>query len=138
VNSSRKPWSLPRPFEQIQFIRDTENVFLDLAEDRSEFTIAAIYPDLVEIGLDAVNSQLFCMDIEKLGREYAGKIIFWGEIDRQYLLPFGARAKIIAAVMRVKQALYCHGGVIAQCAFDVGAKPENVMQVFETWERLCQ
>jgi hypothetical protein len=57
VNSSSKPWSLPRPFEQIQFIRGTENVFLDLAEDRSEFTIAAIYPDLVEIGLDAVNSQ---------------------------------------------------------------------------------
>jgi len=199
----------PRPFEQIQFIRGTETVFLDLAEGRAEFTalldrlhqfylaeldawaqtevdgiffqddwgsqksllispktwrrifkplyrdyvalahshgkkafmhsdgnIAAIYPDLVEIGLDAINSQLFCMDIEELGRQYAGKITFWGEIDRQGLLPSGTRAEISAAVTRVKDALYHRGGVIAQCDFGLGANPRNVAQVFEMWEEL--
>ncbi len=44
----------------------------------SDGNISAIYPDLIEIGIDAVNSQLFCMDIEELGRRYAGKIVFWG------------------------------------------------------------
>jgi hypothetical protein len=34
----------------------------------------------------------------------------------------------------VKEALYCHGGVIAQCEFGAGARPENVFQVFKTWE----
>ena len=67
--------------------------------------IEAIYPDLVEIGVDAVNSQLFCMDIETLGDEYAGRIAFWGEIDRQGILPFGTRAEVAAAVRRVANAL---------------------------------
>ena len=201
----------PRPFEQAQFIRGTENVFLDLAEGEagliallkqlhefylseleiwvctevdgiffqddwgsqesmlispstwrrffkplykdyialahrhgkkafmhSDGNITAIYPDLIEIGLDAVNSQLFCMDIEELGRRFAGKITFWGEIDRQTLLPYGTRQEIRQAVTRVKNALYCHGGVIAQCDFGIGANPANVAQVFETWEELCK
>ena len=76
------------------------------------------------------------MDIEALGRQYAGKITFWGEIDRQGLLPSGSREEISAAVTRVKDALYCRGGVIAQCDFGLGAKPQNVSQVFEMWEEL--
>ena len=199
----------PRPFEQLQFIRGTENVFLDLAEGQagllalldqlhqfylaeldvwartgvdalffqddwgsqesmlispdtwrrffkplykdyialahrhgkktfmhSDGNITAIYPDLVELGLDAVNSQLFCMDIEALGRQYAGKITFWGEIDRQKLLPAGTRQEIRQAVTRVKNALYREGGVIAQCDFGLSANPANVAQVFETWAEL--
>jgi uroporphyrinogen decarboxylase len=199
----------PRPFEQIQFLRGTENVFLDLAEGRTELNsllnlfhqfylselevwaqtevdglffqddwgsqqnllispktwrlyfkplyrdyialahshgkkafmhsdgnISAIYPDLVEIGLDAINSQLFCMDIEALGRQFAGKITFWGEMDRQHLLPFGTLEEINRAVIRVKAALYQRGGVIAQCDFGIGARFQNILQVFETWEEL--
>ena len=55
----------------------------------SDGHIAAILPDLVEIGLDALNAQLFTMDIEAIGREFAGKLTFWGEVDRQHLLPYG-------------------------------------------------
>ena len=55
----------------------------------SDGYIQSIYADLVEIGVDAVNSQLFSMDIEEIGRLYKGKITFWGEIDRQHVLPFG-------------------------------------------------
>ena len=28
------------------------------------------------------------MDIEEIGRRYQGQITFWGEIDRQYVMPF--------------------------------------------------
>lgn len=49
----------------------------------SDGNITAIYEDLVEMGVDALNSQLFCMDIEELGRRFKGRITFWGEIDRQ-------------------------------------------------------
>lgn len=201
----------PRPFEQLQFIRGTENVFIDLAEGRTELitlldqlhqfylseleswaqtdvdglffqddwgsqqnllispktwrtyfkplyreyialahshgkkafmhsdgNITAIFPDLVEIGLDAVNSQLFCMDIESLGRQFAGKITFWGEMDRQNLLPFGTQVEIAEAVIRVKQALYHNGGVIAQCDFGIGVNPQNVEQVFKTWDEILK
>ena len=103
----------------------------------SDGHIAAIYPDIVEIGVDALNSQLFCMDVKELGRRFAGRITFWGEVDRQRLLPYGSPADVAAAVRVAKEALFRNGGVIAQCEFGIGARPENVAAVFETWDRLA-
>jgi uroporphyrinogen decarboxylase len=197
----------PRPFERLQFIRGSENLYIDLAEQPAELfqlierlhqfylkelelwaqtdvdalnfmddwgaqrallisprqwrkifkpmykdyiDIAHKYgkfifmhsdgytrdilPDLVELGLDAINTQIFTMDIEELGRSFAGKLTFWGEIDRQYLLSFGTPADVERAVRRVKDSLYCNGGIIAQCEFGAGSKPENVYQVYQTWD----
>jgi uroporphyrinogen decarboxylase len=199
----------PRPFERMQFIRGSENLYMDLAEQSSElFTLLDrvhqfylqemelwaqtevdgmmfmddwgaqrsllisprqwrkifkplykdyidlahrhgklifmhsdgytqdIIPDLIELGLDALNTQLFTMDIEALGQRYRGQLTFWGEIDRQYLLPFGTTAEIEQAVQRVYDAFYANGGVIGQCEFGAGAKPENVRQVYQTWDTL--
>jgi uroporphyrinogen decarboxylase len=102
----------------------------------SDGNIEKIYPDLVEIGLDAINSQLFCMDIEELGEKFGGKITFWGETDRQTIMAFGTLTEVDQAVRRLKNALYHDGGVIAQCSFAVGDQPANVEQVFKTWEAL--
>jgi hypothetical protein len=117
--------------------------YIDLAHSHgkkifmhSDGYTADIFPDLVELGLDAINSQLFCMDIEALGRQYRGKITFWGEIDRQHLLPFGAPEEIDAAVRKVYHHLYQNGGCIAQCEFSAGSRPENVLQVYRTWDSL--
>jgi hypothetical protein len=198
----------PRPFEQIQFLRGTENLYADLASGEprlhaflkkmhalyvevlerwvqtdvdginfmddwgaqrgllirpsvwrevfkpmyrdyvqiahsagkkafmhSDGHILAIIPDLVEIGVDALNSQLFCMGLENVA-PFAGKITFWGEIDRQHLLPHGTTEEIDRAVRDVHAALWRDGGCIAQCEFGAGARPENVRQVFATWELL--
>jgi len=200
---------LPRPFERLQFIRTTENVYLDILDQPEEFLILLdklhqfyikvlelwartevdvlwfmddwgsqssllispglwrklfkplykdyidiahqhgkyalfhsdgyildILPDLIELGLDAINAQVFCMNVEELGRRFRGKITFWGEIDRQHILPRGSPDDVIGAVKKVKEALYQDGGVIAQCEFGAAAKPENVRLVFETWDRL--
>jgi uroporphyrinogen decarboxylase len=100
----------------------------------SDGHISAIYPDLIEIGVDAVNSQLFSMDIEALGRLYKGKITFWGEIDRQHILPFGSVDEVRAAVRRVRSALQDPaGGVIAQCEWGVDNPGKNIRAVYETW-----
>jgi hypothetical protein len=100
----------------------------------SDGHISAIYPDLIEIGVDAVNSQLFSMDIEALGRLYKGKITFWGEIDRQHILPFGSVDEVRAAVWRVRSALQDPaGGVIAQCEWGVDNPGKNIRAVYETW-----
>ena len=103
----------------------------------SDGWIAAILPDLVEIGLDALNAQLFTMDIAEIGRRFAGKLTFWGEVDRQHLLPYGTPADVGEAVRTVRRALWREGGVIAQCEFGIGARPENVAAVFEAWDRLA-
>ncbi len=198
-----------RPFEQLQFIRKPENLYLDLAEQPDELFVLLgrihdffkqelelwartgvdgllfaddwgaqssllispslwrkifkplyreyieiahrcgkamfmhsdgyimdIIPDLIDIGVDALNSQIFCMDLESLGRQFRGKITFWGEIDRQHILAYGTPEEVRQAVRRVWSSLYDHGGVIAQCEFGIGARPENVRLVFETWNRV--
>lgn len=99
----------------------------------SDGHIEAIYPDFVELGVDALNSQLFCMDFEVLS-QYRGKITFWGEIDRQNLLAYGTLEDIDNAVDKVMQNLWCDGGVIAQCSFDIGPKPDNVYRVYQAFE----
>jgi len=99
----------------------------------SDGQISKIFPDLIEVGVNAINSQLFCMDIKELGNKFSGKITFWGEIDRQNLLPNGSPVEIKNAVYEVHNNLYKKGGVIAQCEFGPGAKPENISKVFETW-----
>jgi uroporphyrinogen decarboxylase len=104
----------------------------------SDGNIAEIIPDLIEIGVDALNSQLFCMNIEELGEKFKGKITFWGEIDRQDILPNGSKADIQKAVSHVYNSLYSNGGVIGQCEFGPAAKPENIFYVFESWNNILK
>lgn len=198
----------PRPFEQLQFIRGTANLYMDLmdpADKMQEFMkkmhdyycrlmtkwaetdvdalnmmddwgaqndllinpqlweeffmpmyrdyiqiahshgkkifmhsdghILRILPRLIDLGLDAVNSQLFCMGIENLA-PFQGKITFWGEIDRQHLLPYGTLTDIDQAVEKVYSTLWKDGGCIAQCEFGPGANPDNIYRVFQKWEHL--
>lgn len=195
----------PRPFEQLQFIRGTENLFMDLVDPpenllnfmkkmhafyceqlnkwaetevdalmimddwgtqenllinpkiweelfmpmyrdyidiakshgkkmfmHSDGNILSILPKLIEIGLDAVNTQVFCMDFEELSK-FRGKITFWGEIDRQMILPYGTPKEAEDAVEKVMEAFWQDGGVIAQLEFGLGAKPENVRAALEKW-----
>lgn len=97
----------------------------------SDGHITEIVPDLIEIGLDAVNSQVFCMGVEELGERFAGEITFWGELDRQQILPRGTPAEVREAAMRMRHALHRDGGLIAQCEFGPGARPENIRAYFE-------
>jgi hypothetical protein len=195
------------PFERMQFIRGTENLFMDMAYETSEFrkllemvhefcsreiqgwsstntdgisfsddwgsqtsllispdmwrhyfkplykqycdiihskgkkafmhsdgNIFSIYEDLIEIGVDAINSQLFCMDIDEIAKRFKGRITFWGEIDRQNVLPFGSAEDVRKAVWRVRKALDTNtGGVIAQCEWGPKNPVKNIKTVFETW-----
>lgn len=100
----------------------------------SDGEISAIYPDLIEIGVDAINSQLFCMDLERLGQQHAGRVTFWGELDRR-LLAHGTPAEVRAAVWRVRRALGgVGGGLVAQCEWGNDSPRANIEAVFETWE----
>ena len=198
----------PRPFEQLQFLRGSENLYLDLAYQpsgmfafiekmhdfyckwveawaqtdvdgimmmddwgsqrsllinpktwveifkpmyRDYINIAkkhgkktfmhsdgytlAILPHLIDLGLDASNTQIFCMGMEKL-KQYKGKITFWGEVDRQHLLVSATVGEVKQAVRGVYDALWQEGGCIAQCEFGAGSKPENVRAVFEAWNEV--
>ena len=120
------------------FYRD----YCDLAHAHGKFAfmhsdghISEIYEDLIEVGVDAVNSQLFCMDMADLEKRAKGKITFWGEIDRQHVLPSPDPQVGRDAVRQVARHLYDpRGGIIAQFEFGAGANPEVATAIFEEWE----
>ncbi|MDI7274921.1 MAG: uroporphyrinogen decarboxylase family protein [Anaerolineae bacterium] len=101
----------------------------------SDGNITEIIPDLIEIGVDALNSQLFCMDLEGVAERFRGRITFWGELDRQHILPFGSVEDVRQAVRRVRRALDTgEGGVIAEFEWGNDTPLENVMAAFAAWE----
>jgi uroporphyrinogen decarboxylase len=103
----------------------------------SDGNIEQIFPDLAEIGIDAVNSQLFCMDLERVARDVKGKITFWGEIDRQHILPSPDPDAGRRAVREVARHLYDpRGGIIAQLEFGLAANPAVVSSVYAEWEKI--
>jgi hypothetical protein len=99
----------------------------------SDGYILDILPDLIDLGLDALNCQVFCMDVERLGERFGGRITFWGEMDRQRILPHGTPEEVVAATERMRRAFDRGGGVIAQCEFGPGADPDNVEAFFAAW-----
>lgn len=105
----------------------------------SDGCIEAVYPDIVEVGVNAVNSQLFTMNMDNLARIAKGKLTFWGEIDRQHVLTSKDPDVGRAAVREVARHLYDpSGGVIAQFEFGLGAQPPTAMAVFEEWDKVHQ
>lgn len=79
----------------------------------SDGNIQAIIPDLIEIGLDVLNPvQPACMDPEKLKRAYGDRLCFWGSIDEQHTLPFGAPQDVCDEVVRRIKTLGRQGGLI--------------------------
>ena len=59
---------------------------------------------------------------------------FWGEIDRQHILPYGTPDEVRGAVLRVRHILDDgHGGVIAQCEWGKDNTRRNIEAVFRAW-----
>jgi hypothetical protein len=127
------------------FFKPLYKDYCDLAHAHGKFVlmhsdgyIADIIPDLIEIGVNAVNAQLFCMPIEELAAKFAGRICFWGEIDRQRLLTSGTPQEVRAAVRRVAGAFLKHKrtGIVGQCFDGKGHLPANLEAVYDEWSRV--
>ena len=103
----------------------------------SDGCITEIYADLIEVGVDALNSQLFVMDMAELEKTAKGRITFWGEICRQHVLPATDPQVGRDAVRKVVEHLYDPaGGVIAQFEFGLGANPETAAAILDEWEQI--
>jgi uroporphyrinogen-III decarboxylase len=104
----------------------------------SDGYIADIIPDLIEIGVNAVNAQLFCMPIEELADKFSGRICFWGEVDRQRLLTFATPQEVREGVRRVAGAFLKkkRTGVVGQCFWGKGHRIENCEAVYDEWSKL--
>ena len=98
--------------------------------------VQEIIPDLIEIGLDVLQTiQPEVMDPYFLKREYGKDIAFWGGLSSQSLVPFGQPAEIRAEVGRLCREMGEGGGYILGPAKDLQPETptENAGAVVESF-----
>ena len=101
----------------------------------SDGNILEIIEDLLEIGVQALNCQVACMGVEELGKQFAGRICFWGELDRQHLLPSKKPGDILAAARKNLECLATpEGGYIMQAELNADVPLENLYALFEAYD----
>ncbi|MBE7502402.1 MAG: uroporphyrinogen-III decarboxylase-like protein [Verrucomicrobiales bacterium] len=103
----------------------------------SDGAIRAIVPDLIGIGIQALNPiqwRLPGMDRAGLKRDFGEQLIFHGGVDNQQTLPFGSTADVAREVEENYRTLGAGGGyILAPCHYlqDV-TPPENIVALYET------
>jgi uroporphyrinogen decarboxylase len=78
-------------------------------------SVAEIMPDIIEIGMDVLESvqpEAVGMNPYELKRKWGDKISFWGGLGSQSTIPFGTPDEIRAEVRRLKRELGASGGYI--------------------------
>ena len=86
----------------------------------SDGDYTAIVPDLIEIGVDALNPvQPDHMNVAALKREFGSSVAFWGAVGSQSLFGRGSPADIREEVRRRIAELAPGGGYVAAPAYDV-------------------
>ena len=102
-------------------------------------TCGAVYPlipDLIEIGIDALNPVQVSaagMDAGRLKREFGGSLAFWGAIDTQRVLPWQTPDQVRQEVARRIAELGEGGGYVLSAVHNIQAEvpPENVVAMYE-------
>lgn len=94
-----------------------------------------VIDDLVEVGVDILNPvQVAAMgDMAEVKRRFGDKMVFWGGIDTQRVLPFGSVEDVEAEVKRRIHELGPGGGfvVAAVHAIQPDVSPDNIIAMTE-------
>ena len=97
--------------------------------------IRKIFPDIVNLGVDALNPiQPECMDVYELKELYGDKITFWGGVSTQRTLPYGTPEEVAAETRELTAALSRDGGYIIAPAQEIQADVpfENLCALIDT------
>jgi len=129
---------LIKPGEQLEYNlikRAGKDIWIHSCGD-----IAAILPDLAEMGVDVLNPiQPECMDIYALKDTYGNKLSFWGGISTQRTLPNGTPQEVREETRRVVNYLSKNGGYIVSPAQEIqlDVPLENVFALIDTAMEYC-
>jgi uroporphyrinogen decarboxylase len=100
-------------------------------------SIFPIIGDLIEAGVDILNpvqTAAAGMDPVRLKSEFGDRLIFWGGIDEQNLLPHGTPEEVRDCVRQMVKDLGQGGGYVLAPSHNVQSDtpPENVAALYET------
>lgn len=106
-------------------------------------SILPIIPDLIEIGLDILNPLqplATGMDPVFLKDTYGDKLVFFGGIDVQNLMPYGSAESVRKEVKRVASVYGKNGGYLAAPAHNIQSDTpvENIIAMFDTLKNMTK
>lgn len=100
----------------------------------SDGRINDIFGDLIEIGVDVINSQTKVVGLDWIAANVRGKIAFRTDIDRQYVMPFGSPAEVQEEVHHTFEACGTgDGGLIACGEIGPDVPLANVRAMYEAF-----
>jgi len=98
----------------------------------SDGQISEIIPDLIDIGVKVLNCQVNVIGLDLIKKNYAGKVCFRTDLDRQHVMMFGKPDEVRKHIREV----FTHvgsaaGGVIACGEIDDGTPIKNIRAMYE-------
>lgn len=99
----------------------------------SDGYILDLYDEWIEMGVTAINSQIWCMGVDKVAEKTRGRIALWGELSRQDTLPYGTPADIAQCIQEMKDKLHYDGGLIGQFETGKDVPMANIRSALFGW-----
>ncbi len=100
----------------------------------SDGYIIDIIPDLIDLGVKVLNCQAPLVGLEQLKRNFAGRVCFRTDLDRQRIMPFGKPDEVRAHILEVFEHLGTEkGGIIACGEIGPDTPLENIRVMYETF-----
>ncbi|MGA9118387.1 MAG: uroporphyrinogen decarboxylase family protein [Bacteroidota bacterium] len=98
----------------------------------SDGQIIDIIPDLLDLGVHVLNCQSTVIGLERLKKDFAGKMCFRTDLDRQRVMPFGSPADVKEHILD----MFAHlgtpdGGIIACGEIGPDIPIENIRAMYE-------
>ena len=103
----------------------------------SDGSVYSIIPDMIDIGIDALNPVQVSandMDSQRLKAEFGGSLSFWGAIDTHWALPSGTPEDVRNEVKTRIRDLAPDGGYVMASVHNIQADvpPENIVAMFDS------
>jgi len=100
--------------------------------------ISPLIEDLIDAGVDILNpvqTRAAGMDPLKLNTAFGGRLVFWGGVDVQRVIPRGSRTEIFEAVEHITRALSAKGGFVLAPAHNIqeDTPAANVVNMFDAF-----
>jgi len=96
--------------------------------------IIEILPDLIELGVKVINCQLAVTGLEKIKNNFAGKICFRTDLDRQQIMPFGTPQQVREHISTVFDSVGTKkGGIIACGEIGPDIPLENIRAMYDVF-----
>lgn len=133
---------MPRLAELVAVIRSKTRAKIGIHSCGSIF---GLLDDLAEIGIQVINPVQVSarkMSLADLKKRYGDRLVFWGGIDTQFLLPKGSPEEVRRAVQETVARMAPGGGYILAAVHNIqpGVPPENIIAMYDAarsagWQR---